>query len=112
MFADFVLEETWLAAMDSGVEHDFSFNEAVSFIVNCHDQEEVDYYWGELSAVPEAEQCGWLKDRFGISWQIIPVQLGQLMNDPDPIKSERVLQAMLQMKKIDIAGLETAANQS
>lgn len=112
MFADFMLEETWLAAMDSGVEHDFSFNEAVSFIVNCHDQEEVDYYWGELSAVPEAEQCGWLKDRFGISWQIIPVQLGQLMNDPDPIKSERVLQAMLQMKKIDIAGLEQAANQS
>lgn len=86
----------------------FHFTEATSFYVECQDQEEVDYYWQKLSAVPESEQCGWLKDKYGLSWQIIPKQLGELMNDPDPKKSMAVTQAMLKMKKIDIAELEAA----
>ena len=76
----------------------FKFNEAVSFIINCETQEEVDYYWEKLSAVPESEQCGWLKDRFGLSWQVVPTMLGKLLSGPDPMKSQRAMQAMLQMK--------------
>lgn len=86
----------------------FKFNEAISFVVNCETQEETDYYWEKLSAVPEAEACGWLKDKFGVSWQIVPKQLPELLNDPDPAKAGRVMQAMLRMKKIDIAGLRQA----
>lgn len=95
-------------AMDSGAGHQFTFNEAISFYVECESQQEVDRYWDALSAVPDSEQCGWLKDRFGVSWQIIPTALPRLMSDPDPEKSQRVMQAMLQMKKIDVAGLEKA----
>jgi len=87
----------------------FKFSEAISFYVECADQAEVDYYWSKLSAVPEAEQCGWLKDKFGLSWQIIPRQMSELMSNPDKEKAGRVIQAMLQMKKIDIAALEAAA---
>lgn len=108
MYGDFTLENQWFAAMDSGQEHDFSFNEAVSFLVSCQTQAEVDDYWVKLSAVPASEQCGWLKDKFGVSWQIIPKQLGELLSDPDPEKSARVMQAMLQMKKIDIKTLQQA----
>jgi len=86
----------------------FKFNEATSFYVECEDQKEVDYFWNKLSAVPEAEQCGWLKDKYGLSWQIIPTALGKLLSDPDPEKSQRVMKAMLQMSKIDIAGLKQA----
>ena len=86
----------------------FKFNEAISMFVTCEDQDEVDYFWNALSAVPEAEQCGWCKDKFGLSWQIIPKQLGELMNDPDPEKSRRVTDAMLNMKKIIVADLEKA----
>lgn len=86
----------------------FKFNESISFYVECADQAEVDYFWGKLSAVPESEQCGWSKDKFGLSWQIIPKALGELMGDPDPEKSMRVMNAMLKMKKIDVAGLEAA----
>lgn len=86
----------------------FKFNEAVSFTVSCKDQEEVDYYWEKLSAVPESEQCGWCKDKFGVSWQIIPTRLGELLSDPDKEKSNRAMQAMLAMHKLDIAGLERA----
>jgi predicted 3-demethylubiquinone-9 3-methyltransferase (glyoxalase superfamily) len=107
-YADFALEGQKFAAMDGGHMHDFSFNEAISFMVNCDTQEEVDYFWEKLSAVPESEQCGWLKDRYGLSWQIVPSAMGKLLSDPDPEKSERVMQAMLQMKKIDIEGLEKA----
>ena len=89
----------------------FKFTEATSFYVECEDQKEVDYFWNKLSAVPEAEQCGWLKDKYGLSWQIIPKQLGELMGDPDPVKSKRVINAMLQMKKIDVAGLQQAYDQ-
>jgi predicted 3-demethylubiquinone-9 3-methyltransferase (glyoxalase superfamily) len=95
-------------AMDSGLDHAFTFNEAISFYVNCETQEEVDYFWHALSAHPEAEQCGWLKDKYGVSWQIIPIALGDLINDPDPEKSRRVTEAMLQMKKIEIEKLKQA----
>ncbi len=86
----------------------FKFTEAVSFVVDCKDQEEVDYYWEKLSAHPESEQCGWLKDKFGLSWQIVPKALGELMGDPDPVKAGRVMGAMLKMKKLDIYGLKKA----
>jgi predicted 3-demethylubiquinone-9 3-methyltransferase (glyoxalase superfamily) len=88
----------------------FKFNEAISFQVSCENQEEVDELWEKLSAIPESEQCGWLKDKFGLSWQIIPKVLGELMSDPDKAKAKRVTDAMLKMKKIDVAGLEAAAN--
>jgi predicted 3-demethylubiquinone-9 3-methyltransferase (glyoxalase superfamily) len=86
----------------------FKFNESVSFYVECEDQAETDYFWNKLSAVTESEQCGWLKDKFSLSWQIVPRQLGELMNDPDKEKSLRVMNAMLQMKKIDVAELQKA----
>jgi predicted 3-demethylubiquinone-9 3-methyltransferase (glyoxalase superfamily) len=108
MFADFMIEGQWFAAMDSAHEHNFSFNEAISFMVECESQKEVDYYWGKLSAVPEAEQCGWLKDKYGLSWQIIPTILVELLEDKNSKKSDRVMKAMLQMKKIDIAALKKA----
>jgi predicted 3-demethylubiquinone-9 3-methyltransferase (glyoxalase superfamily) len=107
-YARFTLQGQHFAAMDSARGHDFSFNEAVSLYVECQNQEEVDHYWDALSAVREAEQCGWLKDRYGLSWQIIPKQLGEMMSDPDPEKSGRVMDSMLKMKKIDIRALEEA----
>lgn len=87
----------------------FKINEAVSFVIDCASQEEVDWYWERLSAVPEAEQCGWLKDKFGVSWQVVPSRLNELMGDPDAAKAARVTQAMLKMKKLVIADLEAAA---
>lgn len=86
----------------------FAPNEAISFTVECQDQAEVDYYWQRLSHVPEAEQCGWCKDKFGLSWQIIPTRLGELLGGSDSESAGRATQAMMAMKKIDIAGLETA----
>jgi len=109
MFTDFMIENQWFAAMDSAHEHGFNFNEAISFVVNCENQKEVDYYWEKLSAVPQAEMCGWLKDKFGVSWQIVPTILSKLLGDKDQNKSQKVMQAMLQMKKIIIADLEKAA---
>lgn len=97
MFADFMLENQWFGAMDSGVEQNFTFNEAVSFAILCKDQEEIDYFWGKLSVVPEAEQCGWCKDRFGVSWQVVPQNMGELMQRPDAYAH------MMEMKKIVIA---------
>ena len=89
----------------------FKFTEAVSFVVDCEDQEEVDYYWNKLTADGGEEgQCGWLKDKYGLSWQIVPKRLGELLQDKDREKAGRATQAMLQMKKIDIAGLEKAFN--
>ena len=95
-------------ALDGGPM--FKFTEAVSLDVECADQEEVDHFWQKLSAVPEAEACGWLKDKFGLSWQIVPKQLGEMLSDPDRERAGRVMDAMLQMKKIDIEGLRTAYN--
>lgn len=109
MFSDFMLEGQWFVATDaSASEHRFAFNEAVSFMVRCKSQEEIDHYWNALSAVPEAEQCGWLKDRFGVSWQVVPKRLAELMTDPDKAKVARVTEAFMQMRKFDIALLEAA----
>ena len=108
MFTDFKLEGQWFSAMDSAREHGFNFNEAISFMVFCKDQEENDYYWDKLSAVPEAEQCGWLKDKYGLSWQIVPAVMDKMMQDQDPEKIDRVTQAFLKMKKFDVATLQRA----
>ena len=89
----------------------FAFNESVSFVVDCDGQDEVDYYWEKLSAVPESEQCGWCKDKFGVSWQIVPRQMGDYLGGSDLAGAKRATEAMLQMKKIDIAALESAYNQ-
>lgn len=97
-------------AMDSSPENaDFTFNEAVSLLIQCGTQEEIDHFW-DLSAVPEAEQCGWLKDKFGVSWQIAPEQLSDMLNDSDSDKVARVTEAFLQMKKFDIQKLKEAYN--
>ncbi len=108
MFADFMLEQQWFGAMDSAHEHKFGFNEAISLMVYCRDQIEIDYYWGKLSAVPEAEQCGWLKDKFGLSWQIVPERMDEMMATKDPEKLKRVTEAFMPMKKFDLAELERA----
>ena len=86
----------------------FTFSPATSFFVDCETQQEVDLLWEKLSEGGEQQQCGWLRDRFGITWQIVPSILGKLTGDPDPVKSQRVMQAMLQMHKLDIAGLQRA----
>lgn len=105
MFTDFALEDQWFTAMDgSSSMHKFAFNEALSFMVNCKDQTEIDYFWDKISAVPESEQCGWVKDAYGVSWQIIPENMEQLMGK-NPAKTTP---AMLKMKKIIIADLEKA----
>lgn len=109
MFADFKIEGQWFAAMDSAHEHQFGFNEAVSLMIPCETQQEIDAYWKKLSHVPEAEQCGWVKDKFGVSWQITPARMQELLSDPDPKKVARVTQAFLKMKKFDLATLEKAA---
>ena len=111
-FGPFSLSGQSFAAMDSAQRHDFFFNEAISFLVNCEDQAEVDYFWEKLSAVPESEQCGWLKDKFGVSWQIVPTALSELLADADRAKSDRVMKAMLKMKKLDIAEIQAAADNS
>ena len=84
MFSDFRLGDSWLAAMDSAHDHGFGFNEAVSLLISCSDQDEIDHYWERLSAVPEAEQCGWLKDRFGVSWQVAPAAMDEMMANGTP----------------------------
>jgi len=86
----------------------FKFNEAISFVIPCETQEEIDYYWEKLSADPAAEQCGWLKDKFGLSWQVSPRSLGEMMEKGRPEQVARVTKAMLAMKKFDIAALEKA----
>lgn len=97
MFGEFMLENQWFAAMDSGVEQDFTFNEAISLSVTCKDQAEIDYYWEKLSSDPVAEICGWCKDRFGVSWQVAPENVKELMSKPDAFSH------LMTMKKIIIA---------
>ena len=109
MFTDFELEGQWFAAMDSARMHDFTFNEAISFIVHCDTQAEIDYYWEALSAVPEAEQCGWLKDKYGVSWQIVPTAMDAILASGDQEQVARVTEAFLSMKKFDLAALTHAA---
>jgi Uncharacterized protein conserved in bacteria len=106
MTATFEIEGEEFTALNGGPE--FTFSPAISFCVNCADQGEVDELWEKLTAGGEPGQCGWLNDKFGVSWQIIPKALIELLNDPDPVKSQRVMSAMLQMKKIDVAALERA----
>jgi predicted 3-demethylubiquinone-9 3-methyltransferase (glyoxalase superfamily) len=108
MFADFMLEDVWFAAMDSAHQHKFDFNEAVSFMVNCKDQSEIDYYWEKLSAVPASEQCGWLKDKYGVSWQITSAEMQDMLTKGSREQVDRVTQAFLKMKKFDVATLKKA----
>jgi predicted 3-demethylubiquinone-9 3-methyltransferase (glyoxalase superfamily) len=105
----FQLEGQEFVALNGGPH--FKFTEAISFVANCESQNEVDFYWEKLSAGgdPTSQQCGWLKDKYGISWQIVPTELGKLLSDPDFGKTERVMKAMLQMKKIDIETLRRAS---
>ncbi len=106
MIVRFQLEGQEFIALNGGPQ--FKFTEAISLFVSCDTQREVDELWSSLSAGGAESQCGWLKDRFGLSWQIVPTALTRLLQDPDPAKSKRVMEAMLQMKKIDIARLEQA----
>jgi predicted 3-demethylubiquinone-9 3-methyltransferase (glyoxalase superfamily) len=108
--AIFELDGQRFMALDGGPI--FTFNEAVSFYVECEDQEEVDYFWGLLSAVPEAEQCGWVKDKFGLSWQIVPRQLGELLESSDHTKALATMNVMLKMKKLVIADLQKAYDEA
>jgi predicted 3-demethylubiquinone-9 3-methyltransferase (glyoxalase superfamily) len=108
MFADFMLEGQWFAAMDSAREHNFGFNEAISLLIPCETQEEIDYYWDKLSADPKAEQCGWLKDKYGLSWQIVPTVMDEMMAKGTREQIDRLTQAFLPMKKLAIAELEKA----
>jgi predicted 3-demethylubiquinone-9 3-methyltransferase (glyoxalase superfamily) len=110
MTVSFELEGQEFVALNGGP--DFTFNEAISFQVSCESQEEVDAYWSKLSEGGEEGPCGWLKDKFGVSWQIVPTRLVELIGDPDREKSQRVMAAMLQMKKIEIPELERAAAQA
>ncbi|MDD4989291.1 MAG: VOC family protein [Candidatus Pacebacteria bacterium] len=108
MVIDFMLAGDNFAAINGGPV--FTFNAGISFVINCESQEEVDYFWNKLteSGDPKAQQCGWLKDRFGLSWQVVPTALPKLLADKDKAKAGRVMNAMLQMKKIDIKKLEEA----
>lgn len=108
MNVEFQLEGLRFLALNGGPQ--FTFTEATSFLVDCQTQDEVDYLWTALTDGGEESMCGWLKDRYGLSWQIIPRRLGQLLSDPDPARAQRAMQAMLQMRKIDIAELERAAD--
>jgi predicted 3-demethylubiquinone-9 3-methyltransferase (glyoxalase superfamily) len=111
MTVEFELDGQAFTALNGGPM--FKFNEAVSFQVHCETQEEIDYYWEKLGAGgdPNAQQCGWLKDKFGVSWQVVPTVLGRLMQPDDPAKSERVMKALLQMGKLDIQRLQEAYDQ-
>jgi predicted 3-demethylubiquinone-9 3-methyltransferase (glyoxalase superfamily) len=109
MSATFKLAGQDFMALNGGPQ--FKFSQAISFFVDCKTQKEVDELWEKLSEGGEKQQCGWLKDKFGVSWQIIPSELGSLMSDPDPKKSARVMKAMLQMTKIDIKALKKAYEQ-
>lgn len=106
--AQFSLAGIHFMAMDSSLAHKFVFNEAISLIVRCKDQQEIDFYWEKLSAVPEAEQCGWLKDKFGVSWQVVPTAMDEMMEKGTPEQVARVTEAFLKMKKFDLATLQQA----
>lgn len=108
MFAEFMIGNQWFTAMDSGHMHDFTFNEAVSLLVRCETQEEIDALTNGLSAMPEAEQCGWLKDRYGVSWQMHPVAWEAMMNSGDQARIDRAMKAFLTMKRVDVAALKRA----
>jgi len=106
MTVTFELEGQEFMALNAGPQ--FSFTPAISFFVNCETQQEVDYFWEKLSEGGSKEQCGWLRDKYGLSWQVVPSVLGRILSDPDTAKSQRAMKAMMQMKKLDIEGLERA----
>jgi predicted 3-demethylubiquinone-9 3-methyltransferase (glyoxalase superfamily) len=106
MMVNFTLDGQDFMALNGGPE--YSFTPAISMFVSCENQEEVDMYWGKLSADSESEQCGWCKDKYGLSWQIIPKQFMELVSDPDPVKSKSVMDAMLKMKKLIVSDLQAA----
>ena len=108
MTIDFTIGGQRFVALNGGAEPGFTFTSAISFVVNCDTQEEVDHFWGKLSAGGQEVQCGWLKDRFGVSWQVVPTVLSEMLQDKDPEKSKRVMAAMLKMRKISIEGLKHA----
>jgi predicted 3-demethylubiquinone-9 3-methyltransferase (glyoxalase superfamily) len=108
-YAEVSLGGTALGAVDSARDHSFSFNEAISFLIPCDTQEEIDYFWEKLSADPKAERCGWLKDKYGLSWQVAPAAMQKFLDGADPERTRRVTQAFLRMKKFNIAELERAA---
>ena len=108
MVAKFELDGQEFIALNGGPE--YTFNPAISMVVNCIGQQEVDEMWEKLSAGGEKQVCGWLKDKYGISWQVVPIEMGDLMSDPDPAKAQRVMQAMMQMTKIDLTALKEAYN--
>jgi predicted 3-demethylubiquinone-9 3-methyltransferase (glyoxalase superfamily) len=108
MYTGFMIENQSFAAMDSAREHNYGFNEAVSFMVNCDSQKEIDYYWEKLSADPRSEQCGWCKDKYGLSWQVTPSALGEMLSKGSREQVDRVTKAFLPMKKFDITALEEA----
>ena len=110
MTANFQLEGLDFTALNGGPQ--FPFTEAVSFVVHCETQQEIDYYWDKLTTGGRPSQCGWLKDKFGLSWQVVPDVLPRLLKDPDPRKSQRVMQALMQMTKLDIARLQEAADRT
>jgi predicted 3-demethylubiquinone-9 3-methyltransferase (glyoxalase superfamily) len=108
MTVEFELDGQRFVGINGGPE--FTFDEAVSFAIMCEDQDEVDYYWEKLTDGGEEGPCGWLKDRFGLSWQVVPTGMEEMLNDPDPARAQRAMQAMLGMRKIDVAGLRSAAD--
>jgi predicted 3-demethylubiquinone-9 3-methyltransferase (glyoxalase superfamily) len=105
---DFELDGDRFTALNGGPE--FSFNEAVSFLIECADQDEIDHYWSALCDGGEPGPCGWLKDRYGVSWQVVPREMAELLSDPDETRAQRVMAAMLKMGKLDIAALRAAAD--
>src|SRR5688500_10062875 len=107
---DFVLDGQEFTAINGGP--DFTFDEAISMLINCADQAEVDYYWDKLAEGGQEGQCGWLKDRYGLSWQVVPAGMAELFTDPDKGRAERAMKAMLGMKKLDAATLQAAADQA
>jgi predicted 3-demethylubiquinone-9 3-methyltransferase (glyoxalase superfamily) len=107
---DFVLDGQEYTAINGGPQ--FTFDEAISLLINCADQDEVDHYWTKLSEDGEEGQCGWLKDRYGLSWQVCPAGMAEVLNDPDAARAERAMRAMLDMKKLDVAALRAAADEA
>ena len=105
---DFELDGQEYTAINGGPQ--FNFDEAISLLINCADQDEVDDYWAKLTEGGEEVQCGWLKDKFGLSWQVVPAGMNEVLNDPDPERSQRAMRAMLAMKKLDLAALRAAAD--
>lgn len=110
MFADFYIDQTWLAAMDSAHPHGFNFNDAVSLLIPCETQEEIDYYWSALSVDGEPGQCGWLKDKYGVSWQVASTVMLKTLKNGSPEQIARITQAFMTMKKVDVAALQRASD--